>query len=88
MQRHYTIQGRVQGVFFRDSTRQKARELGVTGWVRNRPDGSVEAMARGDPAALTELERWLRGGGPPAARVDDVTAEDVPEEDFRAFRVR
>ncbi|HKJ87688.1 MAG TPA: acylphosphatase [Gammaproteobacteria bacterium] len=88
MQRHYTIQGRVQGVFFRDSTRQKARELGIRGWVRNRPDGSVEVMAAGGPEALEGLERWFRQGGPPAARVDRVDREEVAEEVLDGFAVR
>ncbi len=88
MQRHYIIHGRVQGVFFRDSTRRKALELGIHGWVRNRPDGSVEAMAAGDEAALDALEQWLRGGGPPAARVEEVVSEDVRPERLDSFRVR
>lgn len=87
MQRHYTIQGRVQGVFFRDSTRQKARELGLGGWVRNRPDGTVEAVAQGSESALGELEQWFRQGGPPAARVDDVAVTDTAEESHAEFRV-
>lgn len=88
MQRHYIIHGRVQGVFFRDSTRRKALELGVRGWVRNRPGGTVEVMAAGEEAAVDALERWIREGGPPAARVERVEREEVPEEDFAEFRVR
>lgn len=88
MQRHYIIHGRVQGVFFRDSTRRKALELGVRGWVRNRPGGTVEVMAAGEEAAVDALERWIREGGPPAARVERVEREEVPEEDFAEFRVK
>lgn len=88
MQRHYIIRGRVQGVFFRDSTRRRARELGVGGWVRNRPDGSVEAVVQGDPRAVEALEQWFRDGGPPQARVDDVTVRDQSEEHHADFRVR
>ena len=88
MQRHYIIHGRVQGVFFRDSTRHKARDLDVRGWVRNRPDGTVEVMAAGEEDALDALEAWLRDGGPPAARVERVEREEVAEEDFDGFRVR
>jgi len=88
MQRHYIIHGRVQGVFFRDSARRKAHELGVRGWVRNRPDGTVEMMAVGDEVALDALEQWLHDGGPPAARVEKLEHEEVPEEDFDDFRVR
>lgn len=88
MQRQYIIHGRVQGVFFRDSTRRKAEELGVRGWVRNRPDGTVEAVAQGEPGNLERLEQWFRDGGPRAARVERVEAQDVPEEGFADFRVR
>ena len=88
MQRHYIIHGRVQGVFFRDSTRRKARELGVRGWVRNRPDGTVEVMAAGAEAALDALEQWFRDGGPPAARVAQVEREELADEGLEDFRVR
>ena len=88
MQRHYIIHGRVQGVFFRDSTRQKARELRVGGWVRNRPEGTVEVMAAGDADALEALEQWFQSGGPPAARVERVEREEVPEEAFDRFTVK
>ena len=88
MQRHYIIHGRVQGVFFRDSTRRKARELGIGGWVRNRSDGTVEVMAAGPKDALEDLERWFREGGPPAAQVERVDAEDRDEVTFDDFRVR
>ncbi|MFP4559972.1 MAG: acylphosphatase [Thiohalorhabdus sp.] len=88
MQRHYTIHGRVQGVFFRDSTRRKARELGLGGWVRNLPDGSVEAVVAGDAEGVRALEDWFRQGGPPAAHVERVDASDQEEETFGDFRVR
>ncbi len=87
MQRHYIIHGWVQGVFFRDSTRRKAKELGVHGWVRNRSDGTVEVMAQGEQATLVALEKWLREGGPPAARVDWVEVDEVPEERLSGFRI-
>jgi len=69
------ITGRVQGVAFRASTVTTARELGLTGWVANRADGSVEAVAEGDDAAVTALVRWCHHG-PPAARVDHVEVTD------------
>lgn len=63
------IRGRVQGVAFRHYTCQSALELGVTGWVRNLPDGSVEGLFEGDEDAVAALVEWCRSG-PPAARVD------------------
>ena len=68
------MRGRVQGVFFRASTRSEALRLGLTGYAKNLPDGSVEVLACGADPALDELERWLHAG-PPAARVDAVTRE-------------
>jgi acylphosphatase len=75
----FVVTGRVQGVFFRQSTRREAQRLGLGGWVRNRADGAVEGLASGAPAALAELRAWL-AQGPPAARVDSVswTADDEP----------
>ena len=71
-----TVHGRVQGVGFRRYVRGWARTLGLTGWVRNEPDGTVRLVAQGDPAALDRLRRLL-WGGPPGARVDAV-AEAEP----------
>ncbi len=68
---HLAIHGRVQGVNFRYSLALEAERLGLQGWVRNRSDGSVEAVARGPAAACEALARWARRG-PPAARVDRV----------------
>jgi acylphosphatase len=71
------ITGRVQGVAFRASTVATARALGLGGWVANRADGSVEAVAEGDDAAVAALIRWCHHG-PPAARVDYVEVTDEP----------
>lgn len=71
---HLTIRGLVQGVGYRWSLVQAARRLGITGWVRNRHDGSVEAMVAGAPGALDDLVAWARKG-PSGARVDDVAIE-------------
>jgi acylphosphatase len=65
------IRGRVQGVFFRAATQREARRLGVTGWVKNRTDGSVEVLAEGDEDAIKEMTMWANHG-PSAARVDHV----------------
>jgi len=71
---HVYISGRVQGVFFRDSTRHLARQYGVAGWVRNLPDGRVEAVFEGEKDAVQRLIDWCHQG-PPGARVDRVDVE-------------
>ncbi|MCC6217070.1 MAG: acylphosphatase [Polyangiaceae bacterium] len=65
------VRGRVQGVYFRASTQREARRLGLSGWVRNRPDGSVEILAEGEETAVRELFGWAQKG-PSAARVERV----------------
>jgi len=70
------VRGRVQGVWYRASTAERARDLGVTGHARNLADGSVEVLAVGQPQAVEALLAWLREG-PPMARVDEVTIEEV-----------
>lgn len=81
------IEGRVQGVWFRDSTRRKARELGVRGWVKNRYDGGVELLAEGPEEDVNELIAWCHQG-PPNARVDRVekTGEEWKDE-FDSFDI-
>ncbi|MHB8405773.1 MAG: acylphosphatase [Gammaproteobacteria bacterium] len=74
--KHCLISGRVQGVVFRASTARRALELSVTGYAKNLPDGRVEVLACGEPAAVDALCEWLRRG-PPAARVSDVVIRDV-----------
>lgn len=82
------IRGKVQGVFFRESTRREAQRLGLTGWVRNLDSGEVEAVAEGPGAALDEFMRWCHNG-PPAARVDEVRATRAPAtSEFSQFEVR
>jgi len=86
--RRYLIEGRVQGVGFRHFTRKAARELGLSGFVRNLPDGSVEAVAAGSGEALDAFERHLRQG-PPVSRVDAVRVEeDLSEPGDSGFSVR
>ena len=84
--KHAVVSGRVQGVAFRWSTEEKARELGVDGWVRNLFDGRVEVFVEGGPA-LEPMVAWLREG-PRFARVDRVEIRDVEPEDLRGFEVR
>jgi acylphosphatase len=86
--RRLIIGGRVQGVGFRYFTQEAAAREGVTGWVRNRPDGRVEAYIEGEAETVTRLERALRRG-PPAARVDDVEAEsELPSGDYSDFVIK
>jgi acylphosphatase len=81
------VKGRVQGVFFRESTRQRASELGVRGWVRNLPGGEVEALVEGPRAQVDELVAWCRRG-PPDARVEGVMVQDEePRGDLSPFAV-
>ena len=75
------ISGRVQGVFYRASTAERARRLGVTGYARNLPDGRVEVLACGGEAAVEELCGWL-SRGPPAARVDGIEISEAKLEEM------
>ncbi len=74
---HVSIDGLVQGVGYRDGLRLQAERLGITGWVRNRRDGTVEAVVRGRSDAVEALLAWVRVG-PPSARVAEVTVQHVP----------
>jgi acylphosphatase len=85
--RHFLVSGRVQGVFFRASAQELALQLGLTGWVRNLPDGRVELVACGEPTRVAELERWL-WQGPPHARVESVTGRDTEIQAFDDFALR
>ena len=81
------IEGIVQGVFFRYSTRQQAEELGVNGWVRNLPDGSVECLLEGERDAVESLMQWCHHG-PPGAHVEKVTAQWMEYTgDMRGFSI-
>jgi len=87
--RRFLVSGRVQGVFYRASTREQAQQLGLTGWVRNCADGSVELVACGEAAVLSELESWL-WQGPQYASVTAIEVEshsDQPD-DHVGFTVR
>jgi acylphosphatase len=81
------IRGLVQGVFFRDSLRRVAVREGVTGWVENRPDGAVEAVFEGPPAAVERVLEFARHG-PRGARVDSVETAEEPDEGISGFSIR
>jgi acylphosphatase len=85
--RRYTIRGRVQGVWFRESTRRQARALSLTGSAVNLANGDVEVHAYGEPAALDELYRWLQHG-PPLAEVTEVTVETAEWHEVHDFATR
>jgi len=84
--RQFTVHGRVQGVWFRDSTRREAERLGITGHAINLPDGSVEVLACGTNDALAELENWLHQG-PPLASVEKVDSRLAEVVELVSFRV-
>ena len=78
--------GRVQGVFFRASTREKATNLELRGWVKNQPDGSVLIEAEGDKDTLDQLIEWCKHG-PPLSKVQEVNIESIPVIGYRDFKV-
>ncbi len=80
--RHLRAAGRVQGVGYRDALCREARALGVEGWVRNRRDGTVEALLQGDASAVEALAAWARRG-PPAARVDRIELREAEADEAR-----
>jgi acylphosphatase len=87
IRRRVIVTGGVQGVGFRWSAREAAQRLGVTGWARNRLDGSVEAEVQGDPEQVEAMLGWLRTG-PPGASVDGVEVADADPQADDAFRIR
>lgn len=82
--RRLEIHGRVQGVFYRDWTVKSARELGLAGWVRNRRDGTVEAVVQGDADAVEQMI-VLAKDGPPAANVDRIDVTETAVEEITGF---
>ena len=85
---HARVTGKVQGVFYRASTREVAQRLGLTGWVMNMPDGSVELEAQGPEDKVETLIEWLHKG-PPHSRVTGVDSREIPlEKGEREFEVR
>lgn len=85
---HLKIYGRVQGVYFRSSAQSKARELGLSGWAKNIPDGTLETVVEGEEEMLEEYIRWCKKG-PAAARVDKVEEKwDEPTGEFKGFSIK
>ena len=85
---HLYISGKVQGVFFRHNTLEKAVDLGLTGWVKNRSDGKVEAVFEGVPHQVHEMINWCRTG-PPHAHVTDITETwEEPMGEYTSFNIR
>lgn len=87
VRRRVVVHGHVQGVFFRDSTAERARSRAVAGWVRNQSDGSVEAVFEGAPDAVESMVRFCRSG-PSSADVDDVEDSQESPEGLSGFEVR
>ncbi|HHJ80379.1 MAG TPA: acylphosphatase [Candidatus Tenderia electrophaga] len=85
--KRFIISGRVQGVWYRGSTQQQARRLGVKGYARNLTDGSVEVMACGPDEKIDELRNWLQQG-PSNAKVDAIMAEEIEFRDLNSFETR
>jgi acylphosphatase len=81
------VRGRVQGVFFREEARRRAESLGVAGWIRNLPDGSVEAVFEGEEERVQSMVGWCRRG-PGGARVESAEAEQESPTGERGFEVR
>lgn len=84
--KHYWVTGKVQGVWFRASTKKEADKLGVTGWVRNVAEGRVEVLACGTAQQLAQLESWL-SKGPDLARVDELLIEDLAWREHQGFHI-
>ncbi len=84
---HLLIAGRVQGVGFRAATERQARILGITGWVRNRWDGRVEAVIEGSPAAVEAMVGWCQQGDPPA-QVDSIERSELSPQGWATFTIR
>lgn len=81
------ITGHVQGVGYRYSTREQATVLGLVGWVRNLPDGRVEAVIEGDRPQIKQMVEWFHSG-PPAAKVTAVETEEQARQQFKIFEIR
>ena len=83
---HIIVSGRVQGVFFRDNTRRKATELGLCGYAKNLPDGTVEVVAEGDETKIKELIEFIKKG-PGIAKITNIEIKRKEPENFKSFEV-
>ena len=83
---HCFISGLVQGVWFRAGTQDQAKKLGLTGWVRNVQDGRVEAVICGDKEPVAAMQKWLQQG-PPRAKVNEVSCENIEWENYPDFKI-
>ena len=84
---HIIVHGRVQGVWFRAGTKEKAGELGISGWVKNAPEGTVEIHAEGLKSKLDNFISWCRKGTP-AANVKSLDLTPIPLQNFKSFQIR
>lgn len=87
VRRRVLISGMVQGVFFRASTRDAARRAGVSGWVRNLPDGRVEALFEGEAENVAQVVQWCRRGSPGSRVAHVEVVEEVPRGDYQSFEI-
>lgn len=88
IRKHVYFSGKVQGVFFRSNTQQKAQELGVSGWVRNLQDGRVEAVFEGDEEKIEKIMQWCRKGPEYAAVKDMEVTDEQYKGEFNGFSIR
>lgn len=84
---HLVIKGKVQGVFYRASAKDRAEDLGITGWVKNTREGFVETVASGDDKAVQQFIEWCKKG-PSNARVDDVVVTEQSPEQLNGFTIK
>ena len=84
---HVIVEGRVQGVFFRAYTSDEAKKLGLAGWVRNRPEGTVEAVVEGNAGSVDTILRWFYQGSPGSKVTDVKVQEESPIGDMNSFEI-
>jgi acylphosphatase len=84
---HVIVEGRVQGVFFRAYTKDEAVRLGLLGWVRNRPDGTVEALVEGEKNAVAKMVQWFHQGSPHSYVEKVQVTEEAPVGDSKTFEI-